>query len=420
MKRFCELSETEFDSFSRSYRPASFLQSVPMARSQAERGYRVHYYGIKDDDQVIAAGLFTEHPYRKIFKIMTASAGMLMDYQNLEDLKILKEGLIHHLAKKGIAQVQILPNFNLIEHDIDGNIVPDGYDNHPLVDNLLKAGFHHHGYHNHYATNDIRWFFYKDMTDIHDSNELMESFGGQARWAVRKTLKQDVVVRDLGLDELDKFDRILEHTAERRQFSNRGIDYYRSLYHHFSPTGDVRFLIAELDLSRYESRLKSMRAEQVLELEEATAHHQAKPTKKMANKMMVAQEAIDGFDEKLKELETLRPEGPVIPLAAAVFIRYVDSITYLFSGAYDRYLSFNAPYALQWEAMNWALDSGIPIYDFYGTASAYAGYDDDGVYHFKKSFGGVVIEKPGTFSVNPNPFLYSLLKKISDIGKDEA
>ena len=67
MKTFCELSESEFDAFSRSFRPASFLQSVPMARSQAERGYEVHYYGLKDGDKVIAAGLFTVHPYRKVF-----------------------------------------------------------------------------------------------------------------------------------------------------------------------------------------------------------------------------------------------------------------------------------------------------------------------------------------------------------------
>lgn len=419
MKTFCELSESEFDAFSRSFRPASFLQSVPMARSQAERGYEIHYYGLKDGDKVIAAGLFTVHPYRKVFKIMTASGGMLMDYNNLEDLVLLRKGLIQHLSKKGIAQVQILPNFNLIEHDIDGAIVPGGYDNHHLVDNLLKAGFHHHGYHNHYATNDIRWFFYKDMSQIKDEDQLMESFGGQARWAVRKTLKQNVIVRDLAYDELDKFDQILEHTAERRQFNNRGLSYYQSLYHHFSQSGDVRFLIAELDLDLYEKRLKDMRAEQEAELEDARARHEAKPTRKMENRMMVAQEAIDGFNEKLQELEALRPEGPVIPMAAAVFIRYVDSITYLFSGAYDRYLSFNAPYALQWEAMNWAIKSGIPIYDFYGTAGAYAHYDDEGVYHFKKSFGGVVIEKPGTFSVNPNRFLYGILKHISDIDEDK-
>lgn len=416
MKQFCELTEKEFDEFSRSYRPTSFLQSVPMGRSQAERGYRVYYYGLKDGDKVIAAGLFTVHPYRRFFKIMTASGGMLMDYENMEDLKLLREGFIHTFGKMGIAQVQFLPSFKLIEHDIDGRIVEGGCDNHRLVDNLLAAGFHHHGYHNHYATNDIRWFFHKDLRGIRDGDALLESFGGQNRWATRKTLKLGIRVRDLGEDELEQFNRILEHTAERRDFSNRGIEYYRSIYHHFSGTGDVRFLVAELDLDVYEEKLRAMREEQVRELAEATARHASKPTKKMENRMNVAQEAIDGFDEKLRELEKdLRPKGKVIPLAAAVFLRYADTITYLFSGAYDEYLHFNAPYAIQWEAMNWALESGIETYDFYGTAGEYAGYPDEGVYHFKKGFGGVVVEKPGTFSVNPNPFLYRILKLISDI-----
>lgn len=419
MKVFCELTEQEFDEFSRSYRPTSFLQSLPMGRSQAERGYKVYYYGLKDGDEVIAAGLFTVHPYRKFFKIMTASGGMLMDYNNVEDLKLVREGMMEHFKKKGIAQVQMLPSFHLIEHDIDGNIVEGGYDNHHLVDNLLKAGFRHHGYHNHYATNDIRWFFHKDMSGIKDSDELLESFDGQNRWATRKTMKLGIQVRDLSLDELDEFNKILEHTAERREFENRGIEYYRSVFHYFSQEGDARFLLAELDLDNYEKNLLEMREEQVKELAEATERHASKPTKKMENRMRVAQEAIDGFDKKLTELkEDLRPHGPVIPLAAAVFLRYADTITYLFSGAYDEYLHFNAPYAIQWEAMNWALDSGIDVYDFYGTAGAYAGYDDEGVYHFKKGFGGVVVEKPGTFSVNPNPFLYKILTYISDIDKD--
>ena len=416
MKKFCELTENEFDAFSSTFTPASFLQSVEMAHAQADWGHEVHYYGIKDGDEVIAAGLFTVRPYRKIFKIMTATGGMLMDYSNVEDLRILRQGLIDHLGKKGIAQVQILPSFCLIEHDIEGDIVEGGFDNHDLVNNLLEAGFHHHGYHNHYATNDIRWFFHKDLSNIKNSDELMDSFGGQARWAVRKTLKFAIRVRDLGPDELDKFDRVLEHTAERREFENRGIEYYRSVYKHFTKAGKARFLYAELDCDAYEERLKEMCAEQEAEFAEASERFADKPTKKMENRMKVAQEAIDGFNDKLRELEEeLRPKGRVIPLAAAVFIKHVDSVTYLFSGAYDDYLHFNAPYAIQWEAMNWALENEIPIYDFYGTAGKYADYDDEGVYHFKKGFGGVVIEKPGTFSVNPNPFLHKILSMISDI-----
>lgn len=419
MKTFCKLTEAEFDAFSRSYRPTTFLQSVPMARSQQERGSQVAYYGIKDGSEVVAAGLFTLTPFRKFFRIASAFGGMLMDYSNEEDLAILYDGLRQEFSRSRVAQVRILPYFNLIERDIDGEIVEGGYDNHDLVANLKAAGFHHHGYQNHYNTTDSRWFFQKDISQITTPDELLTSFGGQNRWATRKTQKLGIQVRDLSLDELDQFDRILEHTADRREFMNRGIDYYRSIYHAFVPSGEARFLLAELDLDHYEAQLQELRQTQVEELQESERRFASKPTSKMENRIRTAQEAIAGFDDKLAELERdLRPKGPVIPLAAAVFLRYVDTVTYLFSGAYSEYLHFNAPYAIQWEAMNWALENKATLYDFYGTEGAFCGAEDEGVYHFKKGFGGFVVEKPGIFSLNPNPGLYKFLSKVSDIDQE--
>lgn len=420
MKTFCKLTEAEFDAFSRDYRPTNFLQSVPMAHSQQERGSQIAYYGIRDGSGlVVAAGLFTLTPYRKFFRIASAFGGMLMDYSNEEDLVVLYEGLRQEFSHSRVAQVRILPYFNLIERDIDGKIVEAGYDNHDLVDNLNAAGFQHHGYQNHYNTTDSRWFFQKDLSQITTPEELLASFGGQNRWATRKTQKLGIQVRDLRFDELDQFDRILEHTADRRDFLNRGIDYYRSIYQGFVPSGEARFLLAELDLDHYQAQLGALRQEQLDELRESERRYASKPTGKMENRIRTAREAIEGFDAKLSELETdLRPKGPVIPLAAAVFLRYVDTVTYLFSGAYSEYLHFNAAYAIQWEAMNWALEQKATLYDFYGTEGAFSGAEDEGVYHFKKGFGGFVVEKPGIFSLNPNPTLYKFLSKVSDIDEE--
>ena len=413
MKRFTQLTEAEFDSFSRSFRPSNFLQSAAMGRSQTERGQTVYYYGLKDNDRVIAAGLFTIRPVRKIFRIATAIGGLLMDYSNKADLQLIRQGLIEAFGKKGVVKVSFNPPFTLVQRDINGVIVAGGRDRHDWVDNLIGAGFNHHGYHNQYGTIDSRWFFVKDLRNINDPEELIMTFDTQNRWATRKTQKLGITVRDLSYDELERFVELMEHTSERRGFDNRDLEYFQSVYRQFNQQDELRVLVAELDLGRHEQELIRLKQEQEAELTEASERHAHRPTKKMANRVRVAQEAIDGFEQKLADLEQLRVDGPVILLAGALFIRLGDTVTYLFSGAYDKYLSFNAPYAIQWAAMNWALESGSAFYDFYITSGKYAGYDDEGVYHFKKGFDGFVVEKPGKFSLITKPILGKLFHMIA-------
>lgn len=415
MKYFTQLSEAEFDAFSRAYQPPNFLQSAAMGRSQAERGQTIYYYGIKRADQVVAAGLFTIRPVRKIFRIATAIGGMLMDYSNQEDLAILHQGLIDAFSKKGVVLVTFNPPFSLMERDIDGQVVADGFDHRDWSDNLIKAGFHHHGFHNDYGTADSRWFFVKPLAGIATPEELIMTYDTQNRWATRKTQKLGITVRDLDYEELAKFVDLMDHTSERRGFENRDLAYFESLYRQFSKHDEIRVLVAELDLARHESELIHLRTEQEAELAEASERHAHRPTKKMANRMRVAQEAIDGFNQKLHELEELRPDGPVILMAGALFLRFGNTVTYLFSGAYDKYLSFNAPYAIQWAAMNWALETGSQYYDFYITSGRYAGHEDEGVYHFKKGFDGVVVERPGKYSVVTKPGLYKIFKRIATV-----
>ena len=413
MKQFVQLNETEFDRFSRSSLNPAFLQSAAMGRSQAERGQTIHYYGLKDDDSVIAAGLFTVRPVRKIFQVATAVGGLMIDYSNPEDLRIMRDGLKQTFGRMGIARVSFNPNFSLQQRNIDGLIVPGGEDHHDWVQNLIAAGFTHHGFRNEYGTMDGRWFFVKDLRAFQTPEELIASFDTQNRWATRKTQKLGITVRDLPVGELDRFIDLMRHTSERRGFENRDRVYYESLIRQFSKEDGIRILVAELDLKHHEAELLHLRGEQEAELAEAQALFAERPTKKMGNRVRVAQEAIDGFNQKLTQLEELRPDGPVILMAGALFVRYGNTVTYLFSGAYDKYLSFNAPYAIQWEAMNWALSSGADFYDFYMTAGRYAGFDDEGVYHFKKGFGGYVVERPGKFSLVTSPLRDRLLRRVA-------
>jgi lipid II:glycine glycyltransferase (peptidoglycan interpeptide bridge formation enzyme) len=76
-------------------------------------------------------------------------------------------------------------------------------------------------------------------------------------------------------------------------------------------------------------------------------------------------------------------------LAAALVIHFGARATYLYGGSSDRKRSLMGPYAMHFEAMRDARDSGLRVYDFYGfepyglVDHQYAGFS-----RFKRQFGG--------------------------------
>ncbi len=141
-------------------------------------------------------------------------------------------------------------------------------------------------------------------------------------------------------------------------------------------------------------------------------------SKKFNKKLKVVEEAIEIAQRRVAEAEELRAkEGDILPLATAFFITLNGrEVIYLSSGAYDEYMRFNGPYAIQWTMIRWALAHGYQRYNFYGTSGNFSkDADDYGVYLFKRGFGGHVEELAGDFilPIQALPFaVYNRLKKI--------
>jgi lipid II:glycine glycyltransferase (peptidoglycan interpeptide bridge formation enzyme) len=76
-------------------------------------------------------------------------------------------------------------------------------------------------------------------------------------------------------------------------------------------------------------------------------------------------------------------------LAAGLVVHFGDRATYLYGGSSDRKRPLMGPFAMHYEAMRDARDSGRRVYDFYGfepfglTDHQYAGFS-----RFKRQFGG--------------------------------
>lgn len=89
------------------------------------------------------------------------------------------------------------------------------------------------------------------------------------------------------------------------------------------------------------------------------------------------------------------------PLAAALLVRFGDTVTYLHGGSSDVHKELMATHLLQWASLRRAKLQGATSYDFFGITPADAppGHPWAGITRFKLGFGGSVKSYPGAYNV---------------------
>lgn len=114
----------------------------------------------------------------------------------------------------------------------------------------------------------------------------------------------------------------------------------------------------------------------------------------------------------LKEAKNMpvNDNGNVL-LSAGVFMLYSDELVYLFGGNKKEYMHIGASYLMQWTMIQYAYNHSFTKYNFYGITSP---TKEDGVYNFKRGFGGYVEKLIGDYElpISATYFLISLIKKI--------
>lgn len=415
---FKEISEQVFEQFSTTYKDTNFWQSTNMAHLREWNNWTNCYVAVYDNDEIKAAVMLS---YRKVFlgsTFVQALRGFLLDYSDLDLVDFFHSHLMKYLKKLNCMYFKMDPYLPRIERDIDGNIVENGFNNEYIVEHFKQLGYKHCGYLR--GSDNVRepnWMFVLDLKDK-DEQQLLKSFDHQTRWSINKTLKMGIKITEVNNENLVGFKDIMEHTGQRRGFEDHDMRYYEGLFKTFKDEGRMLALYAQLDVDDYSNRLNNDKTSFMKELEDVEAALAELPNSKKFNKRKkVLLEDIALIDKKLNEAEQLKKEdGSVITMAAATFVLYGNEIMYLYSGAYDKYMRFNASYALQWYIIRYALEHGYDRYNFYGI-SGYFERDEEGfgVYEFKRGFTGTVVELVGDFYYYVQPLKYRLYETLRSI-----
>lgn len=402
------LSREDYETLNTRFKERSFMQTVEMADLLEKRGFDITFLGLETDGAIQVAGVLYSMPMTGglHMEINSGPASTSTAYLS-EFYKELKA----YAKENGAFELIVKPYDTYQSFDNHGN--PNDDEKPELISCLTDLGYSYDGLQTGYPGGKPDWHYVKDLSGL-TPETLRKSFSKKGRPLVNKTNSFGIKVRKLTRDELHIFKEITASTSERREYTDKPLDYYEAFYDSF---GDkCEFVIATINFQDY---LKNMQAGHdkiaadlaVLNQKIAEGVNSAKVNKQKAQ----LDKQISTFDVRLKEAkELIQKHGSEdVVLAGSLFVYTPQEAVYLFSGSYTEFNKFYAPVALQEHVMMEALKRGINFYTFLGIQGIFDG--SDGVLRFKQNFNGYIVRKMGTFRYYPRPMLHKIIAIVKKI-----
>ena len=407
--QFLEITEKEYRKFWENHPLKTFLSAPEIGKLRKSNGWSVYFVGVKDSNKVIAAAMLVSH-IRHFGKYeFYAPRGILVDYEDKELLNYFLNNIKIFVKKNHGYIFRMDPYVIYRERDIDGNIVENGENHSTVVSHLESLGFKRVSISN---MEQVGWMFSLPL-EGKSCEQILKEMRPNTRNTIRKTEKIGITVKELGYNELDRFQNIMIETGERKKFSIRNVDYYQKMYELFHDKGEIKYYVTELDLVKYQKKLeedKKLAEDKLSKLSDAKYNEGQK--KNLENE-------ITSYEKRIKEAEDIRiaKNTDVITLSGSMFMIIQPEIIYLSSGNYEEFMKFNSQYLLQWMMIQYGIEHGFKKHNFYGIPANINKHPKDyGIYEFKRGFNGVVEELIGEFEL-PITWHYYLMKLIHKIRK---
>ena len=410
--KLVKLNKKEFKDFADQNPQITFHQTKEWANLKEKNGWIPYYIGLKDDKNIIGGALLLakEIPVIKK-KLFYSPRGILIDYSNKEVLKEITKKIKEFLKKENGFLLKIDPYVEYVEHDNNGNIVEDGINNKASFNNLLDLGYKHFGFNLMQDTLQPRWMHVIDINERNEE-EIQKDMESKTRQILRKNQKCGITTREIEKDELPIFKEIMKHTSDRREFVDRPLSYYQSMWDSLHESGIMKIMIAEIDFEVYKQNTKDELETIEKELKDRIYKKENNLLKMNEKKYLSSnkqdEDAIKRLNKQLEKIDDLKKEhGSTAILGGILFLIYGNEVLSLHGGSLKSLMQFQSAYTLHYAGIKYAIDNGYKKYNFYGITGDFNENNPlYGLYLFKKSFGGHVVELLGEFDLVISPFWY--------------
>lgn len=385
---FEEIKEEEFRKFLDKHPLKTFIQTPEMAKIREEFGYNHYYVGVKKDSILVAATMIGSKKRHFGMYEFYAPRGLLVDYENYDILSFFTKELKKFIKSKKGYVLRIDPYYITKEKDLDGNDIENGINHDKGIINLTKCGYKK----SKEIYQQFKYMFSLDLSGSKDN--IYSQFHSLPKRMIKKAEENGIIIREAGYEEISEVEKIINETSERKNFHARNLDYYNLLYQNFYEKNEVKFMIGELDINKYQQIRKQNIEKLKYELAELKKESKVEECKKKIEK----EEKLIEESQNLKANQNNR-----VILSAGVFILYGEELIYLFGGNKKEYMHYGASYLMQWTMMQYGLNNGFNKYNFYGISTP---SKEDGVYSFKRGFNGYVEELIGDYETPVSLYYY--------------
>lgn len=415
------LNEKEFKKFADKHKQITFHQTKEWANLKKVNNWDAYYIGLKDDNKIIAGAMLLAKTLPIIKKKMFYSPrGFLIDYNDKKVLEAFTKQLKEFVKKEKGIFVKIDPYVEYQEHDNNGDIVKDGYNNKKAVENLKSLGYKFYGFNLMQDTLQPRWMHVIDING-RDEEEVQKDMESKTRQILRKNEKSCIRTHEITKDELPIFKNIMEHTSDRRDFVDRPLSYYEAMWDNLHDSGILKILIADIDFNEYEKNTKSELEEIEKGLKDRIYKHDNNllkmNEKKYESTNKQDKESIERLKKQIEKIKDYKKEyGEKKTLGTILFLIYGNEVLSLFGGTDDNLMQFQSAYTVHYAGIKYAIEHGYKRYNFYGITGDFRKENPlYGLYLFKKSFGGKVVELIGEYDLVVSKFWYTIYNIAFDM-----
>ena len=407
--KFEEITKEEYEKFWENHPLKTFLSAPEISELRKKQNWDTYFVGVKENKRLIASTMLLSHKRHFGKYEFYSPRGYLLDFNNKELVDYFTKEIKKFVKEHKGYIFRVDPYLIYKERDINGDVVEGGIDNSKVVENLLSLGFKQVPTQN---LEQVSWMFSLGLVGK-DEETILKEMKSSTRNKIRKIEKFGIDVKEIGYDELDRFQSIMEETSKRKGFSNRKLSYYQDMYKLFHDKGEVKFFITELNLKNYiktlESEIKE-RQDKIDSLSDAKYNEGAK--KNLNNEIESLNKRIEDSKNIIKEKNT-----DIITLSGSMFMLIQPEVIYLSSGNYEEFLKFDSQYLIQWNLIKYGLENKFKKHNFYGIPANINTHPKDyGIYEFKRGFNGYVEELIGEYEL-PITWHYYLMKLIHKIKK---
>lgn len=401
------LTENEFMKFSKNSKITSFFQTTHWGEIKKDNGWTPHLVGLKDGKKLVAASLLLAKKI-KFFKTMFyAPRGFLIDYDNLELVEEFTIKLKEYLKENDGLFLKINPYVDYQLRNTDGEIIENTQKD-DLIKKLKSLGYVHNGF---YIDQDKkkdlepRWISVLDIKDK-TLDEIHKNMRSRTKRHINNSKNNCIKIIEADIPDLVEFKKLMQHTAERREFVDRPLSYYENMYKVLNEHNLVKVLLAEINFKE----LKEVSKNDLIKNQEKTDKLKEKSNKSGQLKELELEKTR--LEERIKILdETIDKYGEKKIISAAWYMLFGNEVNFLFGANYREFMTYKAQYILQDEMIKYAIENGYEKFNFYGIDGNFTeGSKSYGLFDFKRGFNACVHELIGEFDLVISKPTYNLYK----------